>query len=348
MNEATDTLCVLKKHRHGDLNVYEFLKNHNCKNIPAVYDYSIEEDGIWVMEEYVEGVTLDEYLPLHKDPKERLDLIHQLLDAVEYCHNAKPPIINRDLKMSNIMVRNDGTLKLIDFDASKIYKPGESRDTELLGTHGNAAPEQYGFSQSDKRTDIYALGILIDKIMPGRFKEVVKRATGMDPKYRYQNIKQLRDALRGRKKYSTPTTIGILAASLVFCFAAVFMYSFFFRTINKARNVAVDATFISEDYTEEELSYLISHPDYKTATELEQSLNNGIDPLGKVVRFRAGTIKHPIYATENVWAGKHLNFYSTEPTGIETGDTVTARIVHFNHMGSHWFLGYEILDISED
>ena len=103
------------------------------------------------------------------------------------------------------MITDSGNVKIIDFNASKEYKVEEEKDTKVLGTTGFAAPEQYGISQSDERTDIYAIGVLINvmltgehpsKVMcKGKMKKIVKKAMSINPTDRYQNCEELKNAL---------------------------------------------------------------------------------------------------------------------------------------------------------
>lgn len=120
-------------------------------------------------------------------------------------HSHQPPIIHRDIKGSNVIIDNEGTIYLIDFDASKLVVQGKNRDTDLIGTEEYAAPEQYGFAQSDQRTDIYALGILMNRLLTGKFpaeeryegelSKIIATATSLDPVNRYQDVHMLRQAL---------------------------------------------------------------------------------------------------------------------------------------------------------
>src|SRR6185369_17572349 len=93
-----------------------------------------------------------------------LDLVlswaDQLCDVLGYLHRQNPPIIYRDLKPSNVMIRHDGRLTLIDFGIARFYKPGQRSDTVQVGTRGYSAPEQYR-QQTDVRSDVYALGVLL-------------------------------------------------------------------------------------------------------------------------------------------------------------------------------------------
>ena len=112
--------------------------------------------------------------------------------------------VHRDVKPENIILRGKEAV-LIDFDAARFHKPELDTDTQILGTTGFAAPEQYGLSQSDIRTDIYAVGILINVMLTGQHpsKELaegrmgwsVDRCTHVNPQRRYKNVLRLMEAL---------------------------------------------------------------------------------------------------------------------------------------------------------
>lgn len=128
---------------------------------------------------------------------------------------------------SNIMVTADGVVKLIDYDAAKIKHKEESHDTVYLGTHGSAAPEQYGFGSSDERTDIYAIGILIKELFPDnkRYQRIAETAAMLDPSDRYQSVKELRRAIKGR--WIVPFHInipGFRSGNLIHMIIALFVY----------------------------------------------------------------------------------------------------------------------------
>ena len=101
--------------------------------------------------------------------KEAVFIISQLCDALKPLHNADPPIICRDLKAANVMITMDKEVKIIDFDIARTYQKGQHCDTEMMGTKEYAAPEQYGFRQTDARTDIYAMGVLLNYIISGKY-----------------------------------------------------------------------------------------------------------------------------------------------------------------------------------
>lgn len=207
--------------------VFRYLHEQRNVHIPYVKEFHEEDGRLVVTEEFIQGHTLDELLtaenrgsvpvkaksaglddteensgqnaPYSLTATDKENILNGILDAVEFLHSATPPIIHRDIKPSNIMITADGIVKLIDYDAAKIKHKDESHDTVYLGTHGSAAPEQYGFGSSDERTDIYAIGVLIKEMFPGsrRFHQIAETATNLDPSDRYQSINELRRAMKG-------------------------------------------------------------------------------------------------------------------------------------------------------
>ncbi len=226
-NRILGVVCVRKELEFYDKTVFDYLKDNHCPHIPDIYDYREEDGKLIVIESYIQGRTLDEYLAKEgPDRNEKLRIIGEILDGIEFLHCAPVPIIHRDLKPDNIMIDNTGTVKIIDYDAAKTYKPGETKDTTLIGTIGSAAPEQFGFAQSDPRTDIYAMGILIRKVFGSdtSYDLVVAKATRMDPDQRYQTVDELRKALfRGRA--GGVRSLRSRAAILVSAFAAIVLLS---------------------------------------------------------------------------------------------------------------------------
>ena len=173
----------------GNAEVYQKLLNYTCPNLPQIYEVASEGGRNLVRE------TLF-------SPKETRRILRQLGTALWVLHSMGA--IHRDVKPENIVLRGNEAV-LIDFDAARIYKSGGENDTQVLGTIGYAAPEQYGFSQSDACSDIYSLGILMNvmltgkhpsnQLAPGRFGRIVTRCTQITPRKRYKNVLRLLDEL---------------------------------------------------------------------------------------------------------------------------------------------------------
>ena len=135
-------------------------------------------------------------------PEETKTIVKQLCRALWVFHSMDA--VHRDVKPENIVLRGSDAI-LIDFDAARFYKAGHETDTQVLGTAGFAAPEQYGLSQSDASSDIYALGILINimltgehpstRLADGRWGRIVTRCTQVTPSRRYKNVLRLLDEL---------------------------------------------------------------------------------------------------------------------------------------------------------
>ncbi len=199
-NRILDTVCIRKELQFYDKDVFNYLKEHHDPHIPEIYDCWEEDGTFYVIESYIRGRTLEEYLAQEgPDREEKLRIIGEVLDGIEFLHNAPVPIIHRDIKADNIIIDKAGNVRIIDYDAAKTYKAGGQKDTILIGTVGSAAPEQYGFAQSDTRTDIYALGVLIRSVFATdhSMDMVVTKATRMDPDQRFQTVDELRRALSG-------------------------------------------------------------------------------------------------------------------------------------------------------
>lgn len=172
--------------------------------------------GLILIEEYLPGHTLSEHIREEGlfSEQQCMEIGMQLCRILMELHSRKPAIIHRDIKPSNVMLLPDGSVRLIDFNASKAVSSLEGRDTVLIGTAGFAAPEQYGFSASTPQTDLYALGVLLNTMrtgaMPwekqptGKLHGIVSRCLEMEPKRRYANAWELHEALKSARKQRVP------------------------------------------------------------------------------------------------------------------------------------------------
>lgn len=125
--------------------------------------------------------------------------LFELCDVLRFLH--RHHILHRDIKPSNLLLGGDGHIRLIDFDAAREEKAEAESDTRLLGTRGYAPPEQYGFAQTDERTDIYALGITVRELLGEkaeklRWRHILKKCTALEPKKRYHHVWQIAWAIR--------------------------------------------------------------------------------------------------------------------------------------------------------
>ena len=168
-----------------------------------VYEAAEQDGENIVIEEFVQGDTLDFLLKEALfSPQETKQTIKQLCQGLWVLHSMAA--VHRDIKPENVILRGSDAV-LIDFDAARLHKPQAEADTQILGTTGFAAPEQYGLGQSDTRTDIYSLGVLMNvmltgqhpskKLAEGRLGRIIQRCTQINPAKRYKNVLHLMEAL---------------------------------------------------------------------------------------------------------------------------------------------------------
>ena len=209
--EGTQGLCVLKVCKGRDLSeVYGELMKVSHPNVERVYDLVYEMGNTYVLEEYIPGKNLAQILE-EKGPfseQETTRIMVELCNGLEELHRHQPPIIHNDIKASNIMINESGTAKLFDFDISRTYKEGSHKNTKLMGTYEYAAPEHYGFGQSEPCTDIYSLGITMHEMLTGvgldhkhnvtyqgGLGKIIKKCVEIDRRKRYPSAFLLKKAL---------------------------------------------------------------------------------------------------------------------------------------------------------
>ena len=201
-HKATGQRFILRRFT-GNPEVYQKLLDYTCPNLPTVYEAAREGEENLVLEEFIEGDTLGFLLQdALFTPEETKKIVRQVCRALWVLHSIGA--VHRDVKPENIILRGASAV-LIDFDAARLHKPELDTDTQVLGTTGFAAPEQYGLSQSDLRTDIYSVGILINvmltgehpskRLAEGRMGRIVDRCTHVNPQRRYKNVLRLMEAL---------------------------------------------------------------------------------------------------------------------------------------------------------
>ena len=185
--------------------IYERLTEIGHVNLVRVIEAVSSDSRTIVMEEYLDGMTVADVLESGRfSQKEVSRIVMQVCDGLNVLH--KHQIIHRDIKPENVFIMSDGNVKIIDFDASRVYREYEKKDTVALGTIGYAAPEQYGESQTDERSDIYALGILMNVMLTGKHpvNEMAQREAGkiiekcirVNPGNRYRTVMEVKEKLK--------------------------------------------------------------------------------------------------------------------------------------------------------
>lgn len=203
---TTGRMLTGRRVNEGQAAVYQRLQIAQAPHTPQVRDIRGEVDGqVLILEDYIPGVALSMRLEQGLYEGHRAAAIGaQLCEALAALHCAG--LVHRDIKPENVIVTDEDRAYLIDFDIMRLQKGKQSHDTIMLGTTGYAAPEQYGFVQTDARADIYALGVLLNRMVTGVFpqdalaapplRQVIQKCTEMDPDNRYQTAAELRRALQ--------------------------------------------------------------------------------------------------------------------------------------------------------
>ena len=234
MNEKANKQWAIKEMRKEKNKNYEIMKQSLITEtnllkelkhpyLPSIADIIESDDTIIIVMDYVEGRPLSDILTEEGTIEEDkvADYAIQLCDVLDYLHSQKPPIIYRDLKPANIMLRPDGKITLIDFGTARKYNYDSVSDTTCLGTIGYAAPEQFAgetLRQTDARTDIYNLGATMyhlltgvnpseppyelypirrwDESLSNGLEKIILRATRKDPDKRFNDCKEMSYALQ--------------------------------------------------------------------------------------------------------------------------------------------------------
>lgn len=223
------------------------LKRLQHPMLPRIVDIFEDRDCIYIVEDFVEGITLDDLLKQQKKVEESqgLQWFRDLCGVLTYLHGQRPhPIIYRDMKPSNIMLQPDGSLKLIDFGIAREYKQESNVDTTYIGTKGYAAPEQFGKAQTDARTDIYSLGVTMYHLLTGKspyeppyqfvparqlepklshgIEYILNKCVQSEPTDRYQTVNELLDDLdhiyrfdRAWQKYQNAKRIRVAVVAVM-------------------------------------------------------------------------------------------------------------------------------------
>ena len=201
-NKQNGTRFIFRHYR-GNGEVYRKLVGISCPNLPQIMETAERDGMVAVLEEYIQGDSLAYLLEgalfSHAEARK---ITMQLCNALWVLH--KLGAVHRDIKPENVMIRGSEAI-LIDFDASRIFKSDTNQDTQILGTKGYAAPEQYGIAQTDERADIYSLGVLLNimltgkhpskELASGRLGRIVQKCTMVNPEKRYKSVLYLMEAL---------------------------------------------------------------------------------------------------------------------------------------------------------
>ena len=200
-----DRLIVQRLPAEADLAVYARLLGVQNDRVARVYDIVESPEAVFVLLEYVEGKSLAEVLDATLPEKKTVRRIaRDVCDGL--CQLHALGIAHKDLKPENVVLDAEGRARLIDLNIATVFDEGRRNKTAVLGTVGYAAPEQFGFSRTDARTDIYAYGVLLNLLLTrvhptvklyrkGRYGRVLKKCLAISPADRYENAMALKRGL---------------------------------------------------------------------------------------------------------------------------------------------------------
>lgn len=255
--------------------------------LPTFVEEYRNDKMLCVVREYAQGVSLDK-LVKEKRLSERqiLSIASQLCDILIYLHGQTPPVIHRDIKPQNIIVDEDGSIKLIDFGISRVYDEAAQTDTVFFGTQEFAPPEQYGFSQTDSRSDIFSLGVLLCWLLTGetdvkkavgsiqnrRLAGIIKKCTAFAPKDRYHSAESVRRALAATNGRRQKRVFKISCAALALLFAVSLGFAAGrFTDIGLPTSSQDDIVVFSEPLIEQAVRLQLGKSDAINITEEELS-----------------------------------------------------------------------------
>ena len=184
VRDRDSKLYVRKILKTFDIDVINYLYENPVSNMPRIKAVYKAENYLILIEEYIEGTNLEDVISVGPLGQEKaIEVALSVSKILKQLHELTRPVIHRDIKPSNIIISSTGEMYLLDVNVAKWYKEGEQEDTTLLGTKDYAAPEQYGFgfSASSAKTDIYALGILLNVMITGKLPKEEKAAGDIWP-----------------------------------------------------------------------------------------------------------------------------------------------------------------------
>lgn len=205
-SERTDGQKIVKRTYDKEIAAYSMLQGVSCDNLPRIYSAEFDGDRFVVEEELIDGISLQYMLDCGErfDAERACEIGIEVCNALAYLHDSG--FVHRDVKPEHILFSKDGRIVLIDLDASMMISTNKKKDTQLLGTTGYAAPEQFGLTRSDRRTDVFAVGIMLNEMLTGEhpsvtlcrenpMNEIIEKCIRMNPQDRYQTIEELSEAL---------------------------------------------------------------------------------------------------------------------------------------------------------
>lgn len=304
------------------------MKKLDHPTLPRIVDIIETKQTVYIVMDYIEGESLNKVLDAYgAQPQEAvIEWAKQLSNVLDYLHTQNPPVIYRDMKPANIMLKPDGSVRLIDFGIAREYKEGKEGDTEAIGTRGYAAPEQFGGrGQTDARTDIYSLGVTLYHLVTGKnpaeppyeiypirhwnpslssgLEWLIQKCTQLNPNDRYQSCAEVTYVLENLDKFEGAYQKKIRSKVNSFIISSVLTVVFgiacagFLIGANQVKKSSYESC-IAQNTVE----------GYEEAIEIDSDLPDAY--VGLVQCLRGNVSK--IYARNMDNAGNERNLVSTE------------------------------------
>ncbi len=370
-NDGSKSTETLLKGLEREANI---LKNVDHPVLPRIVDIIDQNGVIYVVMDFIEGVTISDRLKEEGAQPQELVIEWglQLASALDYLHNMKPPIIYRDMKPSNVMIKPEGGVKLIDFGTAKEYVIENNADTTALGTRGYAAPEQFGDSKghgiynTDARTDIYNLGATLYHVVTGMnpceppyeikpirewnpklssgLEKILLKCTQPNPDDRYQSCKELMYALehynelddeyRKKDKKSLAIFTGAVVLSLICGGVAVYGRKGILRErLNNYNNYVESGD--SARYVDNDLKTAADY--YKMAFELEPDETEAYLKYIQTYIDSENEIGDSKQLDMNQGLGIIANRIKTGSGGVDKNDAVLYKLAltYFDELGDY-------------
>ena len=204
--EREGSTFIKKRISADDAELFQKLRRLDSPYLAKVFEIGFDGDYLYALTEYIPGETLAEAIEESggMELKETIRLVLDVCAGLRVLH--ENGIVHRDINPSNIVIRPDGHAAIIDYGISRIEKENKTSDTSILGTAGYASPEQFGFSQTDAKSDIYSMGILLNVLLTGnmpnesktgtRLDPIISRCTKIKPDERFESVNELSYALK--------------------------------------------------------------------------------------------------------------------------------------------------------
>lgn len=298
------------------------MKKLDHPTLPRIVDIIDNHQTVYVIMDYIEGESLNKVLDAYgAQPQEAvIEWAKQLSDVLDYLHTQNPPVIYRDMKPANIMLKPDGTVRLIDFGIAREYKEGKAGDTEAIGTRGYAAPEQFGGKgQTDARTDIYSLGVTLYHLVTGKnpaeppyeiypirhwdpslssgLEWLIQKCTQLNPGDRYQSCAEVTYVLENLDKFDSEykrkkkSRFSLFLTSLILTVGFAIASAGFLAGSSMAKQNSYDGLIEDKRYIEaiavdsdNPLAYVeLAEQIHETASKVEAGNASGATTVGDTV-----------------------------------------------------------------